>query len=66
MTAEREREPIDGIIFVAPGTSVSKSARLTYQTEKYRVIKIEDVVGKNGTTHHFEIMVQLWSYKAGS
>lgn len=66
MTADREREPIDAIIFVSPGTTINKSARLVYQAVQYRVIKIEDVVGKNGTTHHFEVMVQLWSYKAGA
>jgi len=65
-TAERDREPIDAIIFVGPETPVRKSARITYDSEQYRVIKSEDVPGRNGSIHHIEIMAQLWSYKAGS
>jgi head-tail adaptor len=66
VTAEKEREPIDAIVFVAPSTVIEKSSRVTYAGEKYRVMKLEPVPGKNGQTHHFELMLQLWSYKAAA
>lgn len=66
VTADKEREPIDAIVFLNPATSIKKSSRITYQGEKYRVMKLEPVPGRNGQTHHFEAMLQLWSYKAGA
>jgi len=36
------------------------------RAEQYRVMKLEPIPGKNGQTHHYELMLQLWSYKAGS
>jgi len=66
VTAEKEREPIDAIVFVAPSTVVKKSSRITYDAEQYRVMKLEPIPGKNGQTHHFELMLQLWSCKAGA
>jgi len=66
VTAEREREPIDAIIFVNKDATIVKSARITYDSELYRIIKAEDVPGRNGQIHHIEIMAQLWSYKAGA
>ncbi len=64
ITAERDREPIDAIIFLDRNAVVSKGAKLTYDSEAYRVMTIEDVPGRNGTTHHYEIKAQLWSYNS--
>lgn len=62
VTAEREREPIHGIVFVPPGTSVSIGAKVTYDGEDYRVMTRSDIVVGSGSVHHYELMVQLWSY----
>lgn len=66
VTAEKEREPIDAIVFVAPSVVVKKSSRVTYDAEQYRVMRLEPIPGKNGQTHHYELMLQAWSYKAGA
>lgn len=66
VTVTKEKEPIDAIVFLAPSTVVKKSSRITYQDEQYRVMKLEPVPGKNGQTHHFELMLQVWSYKAAA
>lgn len=66
VTATKEREPIDAIVFLAPETTIKKSSRVTYDGEKYRVMKLEPVPGKNGKTHHIELMLQAWSYKAAA
>lgn len=62
VTAQKDREPIDAIVFLPPSATVKKGSKLTYSGEEYRVMTIEDVVGRNGSTHHFELKVQLWSY----
>lgn len=62
VTAEREREPIHGIVFVAPGTTVAIGSKVTYDGEDYRVMTRSDIVVGSGSTHHLELMVQLWSY----
>lgn len=59
---DREQEPIDAIVFLPATASVSKGSKLTYNSEAYRVMAIEDVVVGNGTTHHLELKCQLWSY----
>lgn len=64
MTAEREREPIDGIVFLSPDETVDTGDRITYAGQQYRVIKCEPVVLGNGVVHHYELMVQLWSFGA--
>ena len=62
VTEQREKEPIHGVVFVHPGTTVSIGAKLTYDSVDYRVMTIMDQVGQAGSIHHKELMVQLWSY----
>lgn len=60
MTATNERVPIDGEVFCAPDLAVSVLDRMSYQGQKYKVMKRAAVPGGNGATHHIELMVQLW------
>lgn len=62
VTAEREREPIHGIVFVPKNVDISIGAQLIYGSEEFRVLEREDVVGRNGRVHHYELLVQLWSF----
>ncbi len=61
-TADKEREPIDGRVFMLPSETVSKGDRLTYAGNAYRVMLCSPVVLGNGSVHHFELLVQHWSY----
>ncbi len=60
-TAQREREPIDAIIFVASAT-VAPGDQITYSTQTYRVMAVQDIVDGNGDVDHRELLCQLWSY----
>ncbi len=62
VTKEREREPIDGTVFVAPNVSVSMGARITFDSQRYRVMRVTTATLGNGKTHHIELLVQSWSY----
>lgn len=59
-TATSDREPIDLIVFVTD--SVEIGAQVTYDSQQYRVMAVNDRVGYGGTTHHLELMCQHWSY----
>lgn len=60
VTQEREREPIDGIVFIKPNVDVEVGDRLAYNSTNYKVMAVEDVVLGNGTVHHKELKVQVW------
>lgn len=62
VTAEREREPIDLIVYTAG--AIAKGAQITYDGVKYRAMARSDVVGAEGNLHHYKVMAQLWSYSA--
>lgn len=62
VTPEREREPIHGIVFVPKDAEINIGAQVTYGSEEFRVLERQDVVGRNGRTHHYELLVQLWSF----
>lgn len=62
-TADRDRTPIHAIVFIGPSTEPEIDSKVTYDGTDYRVMAVEDVVGRNGQTHHFELMCQLWSFK---
>lgn len=62
VTAEREREPIDAIIYAGPNESISIGGRFTYQGQQFRVMRLSDVVGFNGRRDHWEVEAQLWSF----
>lgn len=61
-TATKEREPIDGIVFVKPNQTVDIGDKLTYNEVEYRVMRVSPIVVGNGTVHHKELLVQRWSY----
>lgn len=61
-TAQREREPIHGMAIVPPTATVEQGAKVTFGTDTYRVMARSDAPGKNGSIHHYELMLQLWSY----
>lgn len=62
ITAEREREPIHAIAGLPAATVVAIGARVTYGSNKYKVISVAEAPGANGSIHHREIMLQLWSF----
>lgn len=63
-TKDRDRTPVHAIIFIGPATEPEIDAKITYDSTAYRVLAVEDVIGRNGSTHHYEIMAQLWSYES--
>lgn len=62
VTAERENEPIHAIVFIPAGTAVSVGDRITYVSDDYRVMDKQDIVGRGGSVHHIELLLQLWSF----
>ncbi len=62
VTKDHERTPINGIVFAKADSVIAIDARVVYDGTAYRVMTLEKVPGKNGTYHHFEAMVQLWSF----
>jgi len=62
VTAEKEREPIHGEVWIAPDTTCSVGAQITYDSDLFRVIEIAGIPLGNGKIHHQEALVQLWSY----
>lgn len=64
ITADREREPIHGIVFVASSVTVYPGDKLIHDTlsssVEYRVMTVDEVVAKS-SVHHKELKVQLWS-----
>ncbi len=61
-TAERERTPIHAIAAIPASATVERGAQVTYGSDVYRVLERSDVPGRNGAIHHYELMLQLWSY----
>lgn len=62
VTAQNERTPIHGIVFVGIDDTVADGAQITYSGELYRVMTRDDIVLGSGSLHHRELKVQLWSY----
>lgn len=63
LSAQKEREPINGRVFIGPNETILQEARVTYAETLYRVLSIEKVVVGNGKLHHYELLVQLWSFQ---
>lgn len=62
VTANREKEPIHAMAAIMPTAAVAKDAQVTYGSDVYRVMQVSDSPGRNGSIHHYELMLQLWSY----
>lgn len=60
VTQEREREPIDGIVFVKASVEAEVGDKLVYNGSNYKVMAVEEVVLGNGNIHHKELKVQTW------
>lgn len=60
VNAQKETEPIDGIVFVPGDTSVSTGDKVTFNAQTYRVMVCSPIVDGRGTTRHIELKVQLW------
>lgn len=62
VTAERDKEPIHAEIWVGAGDTIERGAKVTYQSEEYRVMEVSGIPLGNGKIHHYEALLQLWSY----
>ncbi len=62
-TSNREREPIDAVVFAQPGTNVEVGDLITYMASDYKVMTKDDMVDGKGTLHHIELKVQTWHKK---
>lgn len=62
VTAQREREPIHAIAAIPSTANVQVGAKVTFGSDLYRVLERADVPGRNGSVHHYELMLQLWSF----
>lgn len=62
VTKDHEKTPINGIVFARADSVIVDQARVTFDGTAYRVLSCEKVPGKNGSIHHYEAMVQLWSF----
>lgn len=58
---QREKEPIDGIVWLAKTAVVAIGDKLTFGTDTYRVMRIEPMIDRIGATRHLEVMVQDWN-----
>lgn len=63
-TAERDKVPIQAQAVVPASASVSIGAQVTFGTDKYRVMVRNDAPGKNGSIHHYELMLQEWEFQS--
>lgn len=60
-TPENEKEPIDAVVFVGPTVSVELGDKVIYNSVSYKVMRKSTVPGRDGSTHHLELLVQKWN-----
>jgi len=60
-TTQREREPINGVVWLSATAVVARDDKLTFDSVDYRVMTIEPMIDRNGATRHIELMVQEWN-----
>lgn len=58
MTAQKEREPIDGRVFVDADCLVAVGDKLVYNEVEYKVMRVSKDIGGPGSLHHSELVVQ--------
>lgn len=61
-TETSERDPIHAIMGIPAGVTIQKGSRVTYGGDQYKVIQLTEAIGADGSVHHREAMLQLWSY----
>lgn len=62
VTKQREKEPVHLEVGVGPGTTIALGARVTYDSEQFRVMTRSEAIGRGGEVHHLEVLCQLWSF----
>ena len=45
-------------IFVPAGTTVAAEDKITYDGADHEIISVEEMKGRDGTTHHIELLVR--------
>jgi hypothetical protein len=55
-----ETEPIDGIVFIDTDITPTVGDQFVFDSQKYRVMKVQPMVDGRGKTRHIEFMVQSW------
>ena len=58
MTAQKEREPIDGRVFVDSDCVVAIGDKLVYGGTDYKIMRVDKLVLGSGSIHHYELVVQ--------
>lgn len=61
-TENREREPINAVMGCPASVSIQRGAKVTYGSDAYRAIMVQEAIDGSGNVHHREVMLQLWSY----
>lgn len=56
-----ETATIDAMAFTPPTTAVSIDDKITYDSNNYKVLNKEVVVGADGNTHHYELELAKWN-----
>lgn len=64
LNANGEREPIHGAVIALPTDTFAVGAKITYSSQVYKLMQIDEIPGRNGNNHHFELLVQLWSFSS--
>lgn len=59
---DKEQEPVHLEVYLPDDAAVVRGGKLTYKDESYRIMSVEDAVGRNGRIHHLELMCQLWEF----
>lgn len=51
---------IDAIAFVKPSVTIDNDDKVTYNSVNYKVVGKSIQVGRNGSTHHYQIELTRW------
>lgn len=60
-TVQREKEPINGLVWLTSTAVVSVGDKLIFGEQDYRVMTVEPMIDGAGATRHIEVMVQEWN-----
>jgi len=57
----KEMVPIDAVMFIAASATIKEGVKVTYGSDEFKVMVYSEIVGRNGTVHHYEVKAQKWS-----
>jgi hypothetical protein len=60
-TAEKEREPIDGLAMISGNPTVEIGDKLVYGVDNYKVMAKKENIDGIGNVNHVTLKVQKWS-----